>query len=626
MAHKVIKEQILCFIFLICLSSTVFSVSYADSNYNLKFTDTENGNDKNFSYQIKDDEVIINGYTGADKESVCIPCEINGKPVTEIAANAFYNNTNINIIIIPDTVCRIGSNAFWSSGIRKLVFLGETVEIDSSAFYNYVTVNCIKENMSSKLKKVVLKGDVYLTPSVLVQDGDIIYEVFSDHANACKYLGTDGIMKIKESISGIPVTQIANWYTLYDDGLFWDYYSGAMDSEEYKVTELYIPSSIQNIDIMEWRGETKPVFNESNGLKKLVIEDGAAINIETILEQPYHRDTNLLAEKVWSGLETINVGGSVKNLSPYLFYGLNLREIIVSKTNTNYTAQNNILFDKKMETLIVSATKNPITEYTVPDSVKKIEVGFNYCSALEKLTIGANVNSIGKNAINTQSEKLVVYVWNGTCAHDFVKNCSLDYVSYVVVDGEEKSDTVDEQNQITDKDKTDEQSQNLSGNSDEQEQPVQEGIGEEETQVVDTTEQLPSSVLPPPKNSSTIKKDIIEDDDDEDDEVDDENSDKESTVVKVGKVKSVKTKNQKKGKIKITWKKVSSVKGYQIQYAKNKTFTKGKKIKKTKKTKITIKNLKKKKTYYFRVRAYVINSGGEKVYGKWCYYPFSMTQ
>ena len=48
----------------------------------------------------------------------------------------------------------------------------------------------------------------------------------------------------------------------------------------------------------------------------------------------------------------------------------------------------------------------------------------------------------------------------------------------------------------------------------------------------------------------------------------------------------------------------------------NKKFTKKKKSKLTAKAKFTVKKLKKKRTYYFRVRAYKLN-GKTKVYGKW---------
>lgn len=75
--------------------------------------------------------------------------------------------------------------------------------------------------------------------------------------------------------------------------------------------------------------------------------------------------------------------------------------------------------------------------------------------------------------------------------------------------------------------------------------------------------------------------------------------------------------NNTKGKsFTAKWKKVSSAKGYQIQYSPNKKFKKAK-AKTTKKNSITIKKLKNKKVYYVRVRAYTINASGEKVYGDW---------
>jgi len=91
-----------------------------------------------------------------------------------------------------------------------------------------------------------------------------------------------------------------------------------------------------------------------------------------------------------------------------------------------------------------------------------------------------------------------------------------------------------------------------------------------------------------------------------------------SKTVKVkapSKVKLTSAKNGKGKKLTVKWKKVTGAKGYQLQYAMNKKFKKKKSVQ-TKKTKYTIKKLKKKKTYYIRVRAYKMN-GRKKVYGKW---------
>ncbi len=83
------------------------------------------------------------------------------------------------------------------------------------------------------------------------------------------------------------------------------------------------------------------------------------------------------------------------------------------------------------------------------------------------------------------------------------------------------------------------------------------------------------------------------------------------------KIKSIKG---KKNGFKITWKKVSGVKGYQIKYSTNKYFfeslTKSKNVKKAKTTSATVKDLRKGKTYFVKVRAYKTVKG-KKVYSDW---------
>ena len=94
-----------------------------------------------------------------------------------------------------------------------------------------------------------------------------------------------------------------------------------------------------------------------------------------------------------------------------------------------------------------------------------------------------------------------------------------------------------------------------------------------------------------------------------------DNPDKISGKKTLSKVILRVPKNKKGRKLVVRWNAVKDAKGYQLQYALNKKFKKKKSIQ-TKKTKYTIKKLKKKKTYYIRVRAYKMN-GKKKVYGKW---------
>lgn len=87
---------------------------------------------------------------------------------------------------------------------------------------------------------------------------------------------------------------------------------------------------------------------------------------------------------------------------------------------------------------------------------------------------------------------------------------------------------------------------------------------------------------------------------------------KKVTVSK-GTVKSLKSSSKK---LMIVIKKVSGAKGYQIVYSMNSNFKKSKSINSTSLAK-TVKNLKKGKTYYVKVRAYKLDSAKNKVYGSY---------
>lgn len=93
----------------------------------------------------------------------------------------------------------------------------------------------------------------------------------------------------------------------------------------------------------------------------------------------------------------------------------------------------------------------------------------------------------------------------------------------------------------------------------------------------------------------------------------------QATKPNVKKVKSLKVKSKKKKTATATWKKLSKIDGYYIEYSLKKNFkgAKTKKIKKGAKT-CTIKKLKSKKKYFFRIRAYkkyTINGKSKTAFG-----------
>lgn len=89
-----------------------------------------------------------------------------------------------------------------------------------------------------------------------------------------------------------------------------------------------------------------------------------------------------------------------------------------------------------------------------------------------------------------------------------------------------------------------------------------------------------------------------------------------SATVYPAKVSGVKAKNSSKKTMKVTWKKANRAEYYEIQIAKNRGFTKGKKRTTSYSRSTYFWSLKKKTTYYVRVRA-VRYSNGANRYGRW---------
>lgn len=141
---------------------------------------------------------------------------------------------------------------------------------------------------------------------------------------------------------------------------------------------------------------------------------------------------------------------------------------------------------------------------------------------------------------------------------------------------------------------------------------------EEEGDIPTATPDRPAVTAEP--TAKPTSKPIVEEDEEWEDESDDDWEDEQEAVRvrKLKKVTGLKVKSRSK-KLYVSWKfKSSDRSGYQIQYAANRSFTKGKKTVGLGyfTTKKTLKKLKKGKNYYVRVRE-INRAGGKITYGKW---------
>ena len=77
----------------------------------------------------------VAGMGGCTDSEVIIPAEINGVPVVAISEEAFYDNSNITSVVIPDSIKTIGINAFWRCNNLKSITIGTGLtSVERNAF------------------------------------------------------------------------------------------------------------------------------------------------------------------------------------------------------------------------------------------------------------------------------------------------------------------------------------------------------------------------------------------------------------------------------------------------------------------------------------------------------------
>lgn len=95
----------------------------------------------NYTYMEDYRGIYINSYKGTEA-TVDIPAQINGIQVYGINSNAFYNNTSVKIITIPDSVQFIGYNAFFGCSNLKMVLLPTNLKtLRGDAFTGTACIN-----------------------------------------------------------------------------------------------------------------------------------------------------------------------------------------------------------------------------------------------------------------------------------------------------------------------------------------------------------------------------------------------------------------------------------------------------------------------------------------------------
>jgi hypothetical protein len=207
---------------------------------------------------------------------------------------------------------------------------------------------------------LTLIGLIFLSASAFaLQSGDFTYTVSDGTVTITKYTGGAGVVVIPATIDGMPVVGIG-------DGAF---------EECISLTSVTIGNSVRSIG--------NGAFAYCSGLISMTIPN----SITSIGRQAFGG---------CSSLTSVTIPDSVTSIGDYAFtLCSSLTSIVVDASNTFYSSQDGVLYDKA-KTVLMQYPCGTSGGFTIPNSVTSIGGrAFAYCSGLSSVTIPNSITSIG---------------------------------------------------------------------------------------------------------------------------------------------------------------------------------------------------------------------------------------
>jgi hypothetical protein len=217
-----------------------------------------------FTYTVYATYVNITGYTGTSKV-VTIPSVIEGKPVTRIGFQAFYNQ-QLTSVKIPDSVTYINQQAFRSNQLTSIIIPNNVTTIDMSAFsFNKLTSVNIPDSVTTIGEYAFTANQL---TSVTISNGIIAISqgTFSDNLLTSVTI-PDNVIFIGEHAflkNQIASVIIPNNVKTVKEGAFWENpLTSVTIGADVKVGITPIPN-IDGMIVLAFPGDLDTVYN-SNG-------------------------------------------------------------------------------------------------------------------------------------------------------------------------------------------------------------------------------------------------------------------------------------------------------------------------------------------------------------------------
>ncbi len=337
-----------------------------------------------FSYTKSEDGsyYILTGVIDALPNRVVVPKEYEGLPVKEIGAKAFYKNSSVKVIDLPETLTKVGEYAFClCSQLKEVIFREGITIIGENAFSG-----------CQNLEEVYIPATLNTIETMAFQDCKNLREINITQVETIK----NNAFSYCESLEKLYFGNIKNIY-------------GAAFSNCVSLKEVEFNSAVNIRD-----GAFK-----NTGIEDITIPDDAILGAHV-----FENCKNLQSITFGNNVTISNYGVD------YSFFGV--------------TGEDKPVFNgcENVKTVVMKG-RNPYAlkeigetvEELILDGVETIEKGdLKYCSKLRRLVITPSVKKISAGALGFTHTRLTVDELIGDAGLDRYNKVICPYLADVVLE------------------------------------------------------------------------------------------------------------------------------------------------------------------------------------------------
>jgi hypothetical protein len=319
--------------------------------------------------------------------------------VTSIPNSAFSNCSNLTSITLPDSVTSIGSSAFYYCTSLSSIELPDSVtSIGQSAFNSCTSLSSIE--LPDSVASIGNEAFSNCTSLSSISIPDSVNSIGSQAFYFCSNLAT---LTIPDGVTSIEMGAFAMCMSLISIELPDSVTSIGMNAFYgcFSLDSITIPDDVTNIG--------SQAFYNCNSLAGIVIPNGVTSIGSSAFENCSSLSSISIPNSVTSigdsafynctSLGSVTIGSGVTSIGGYAFGGCTgLTAINVDASNSMYSSDSGVLYNKSKTTLIIYPIGKTGTSFTIPSGVTSIrDLAFYGCENLSSVTIPNSVNSIGEH-------------------------------------------------------------------------------------------------------------------------------------------------------------------------------------------------------------------------------------